>query len=409
MRILTVSAIFPPDVIGGAELCAFDLASWLGRRGHESVVLTTASSADERRGELVDGLRVYRVAMPRLYPTAKYLQAPGWQKPIWHLQDHLDPRNRRRVADVLDEVRPDLVFIHLLPGIGFNALLELAARDIPVVYFLHDMGLACIRGAMFRDGKSCSHRCALCALTSTYKASLLRRIPRLGFCSPSRAVLERVLKFVPHVTTRPSTVILNASVYPRPTCERRRSEALRLVYAGRLHASKGVSVLLEAAARAQETSGSRRPFNLTIVGSGPEEEALRAKYQASPWCTFTGFVSQTEVANLMVNSDLLCAPSVVFDNSPGVVVQALGLGLPVLASEVGGIPELVESGRTGRLVKPGDTSAWQHALEEIVADPTQLEQWRANALHNAHRFDQDHLGNQVLAFADRVSTGGAVA
>jgi glycosyltransferase involved in cell wall biosynthesis len=229
----------------------------------------------------------------------------------------------------------------------------------------------------------------------------LSHIRRLGFCSPSRANLDRVREFVP-ISDRPCTVILNANAYPRPTRARNPSETVRLVYVGRLHATKGVDLLLESVARAQETIGGRHRFGITVVGNGPEEATLRAKYGAAPWCTFTGFVSQAEVANIMVDSDLLCIPSIWFENSPGVVIQALGVGLPVLASDVGGLPELVEVDRNGRLVPPGDGAAWQAALEDVVSDPDRLGRWRAYALENTYRFDQDYIGNEILKFVHRV-------
>jgi len=293
------------------------------------------------------------------------------------------------------------VLVHLLPGIGYNALEEVGARDITVVYFLHDLGLACVKMSMFRGGKTCAGQCMVCAATSYYKTSVLSRVRRLGFCSPSRANLDRVCELVP-IGNRPRAAILNANAYPRPTGARSSSETVRLVYVGRLHATKGVDLLLASVGRAQKTIGGQHRFRITVVGNGPEEATLREKYGAAPWCTFTGFVSQAEVANIMVDSDLLCVPSIWFENSPGVVIQALGLGLPALASDVGGLPELVEVDRNGRLVPPGDVAAWQAALEEIVCDPARLGRWRAYALENTYRFDQDYLGNEILKFVHQV-------
>ncbi|HEV3192445.1 MAG TPA: glycosyltransferase, partial [Polyangiaceae bacterium] len=251
LTFLSISSLFPPDVLGGAEMSAYNLARWIRQQGHDMAVLTTAKSPEEElRGQLVDGLRIYRFHMPRPYPTFKFPKAPSWQKPIWHLQDHLDPRNRRVLAEVLEKVRPDVVLVHLLPGVGYNALEELGGRDIPVVYFLHDLGLACVKMSMFRAGKQCAGQCALCAVTSHHKASILSRIRRLGFCSPSRANLDRVCELVP-IGQRPRAAILNANAYPRPTGARTPSDTMRLVYVGRLHATKGVDLLLDSIARLQ--------------------------------------------------------------------------------------------------------------------------------------------------------------
>ena len=129
MRILYLSALFPPDVLGGAEMSAYSQALWMRDQGHEVAVLTTAQRpADELHGELVDGLRVYRLHLPRLYPVYRFAAAKAWQKPLWHVQDHVDPHNRRIASSVLDAFRPDVATLHVVQGLGYNVLSELAAR-----------------------------------------------------------------------------------------------------------------------------------------------------------------------------------------------------------------------------------------------------------------------------------------
>ena len=108
----------------------------------------------------------------------------------------------------------------------------------------------------------------------------------------------------------------------------------------------------------------------------------------------------------MVNSDILCIPSIWAENSPGVVIHALSLGLPVIGSDKAGIPELVEHGKNGLLVPPGDKLAWQVALERILQDPRCLIPWRDYALENVYGFDQDYLGNKMLYFINRANQMG---
>ncbi|MGL1442066.1 glycosyltransferase, partial [Vibrio parahaemolyticus] len=78
------------------------------------------------------------------------------------------------------------------------------------------------------------------------------------------------------------------------------------------------------------------------------------------------------VADEMANSDLLLVPSLWKENSPGVVFQALGTGLPIMASDRGGLPELVVPGENGFLVSAGDASAWTKAIDAVLAAPQQL-------------------------------------
>ena len=399
-RFLILTSLYPPDVLGGAEMSAHNLAQWLRKQGAEVGVLTTAKAPEDVcEGKEENGIKIWRVWMPRLYSMYYMSRAKAWQKPIWHLQDHIDPRNRTIVARVLDMFKPHHINIHILQGIGYNALVEIGKRNIPTTYFLHDLGLACIRMAMFRKGCECVSQCALCKVSSVYKAGLVAQVPQIGFCSPSRANLEKLSHFFP-VKKRRNAAIMNPNLYPPVTVERKASEILRILYVGRLHSTKGVHVLLAAAAALAD----KYAFKLTIVGSGPDETILREKYAEAHWCQFTGFVRQVEISNIMLNSDVLCIPSIWLENSPGVVIHALSLGLPVIGSDKGGIPELVEDNKNGILFPANNVEALREVLEKIMQDTSVLKGWRDYALTQTHKFDQDYLGKQILELSYAIST-----
>jgi len=394
MRILVVAALYPPDSRGGAENSAANLTRWLARQGHEMAVLTTAGSpAEELHGVEVDGIRIWRLRTAHLYPVRDAPIAARWKKPIWHLQDHADPRNPRLVARVIEAFRPDFVNIHFVQGIGYNALWEIARAGVPTLFLLHDLGLACMRMSMFRDGANCARQCLGCRISSRYKAALIARFERIGFCSPSRANLATLSALFP-IARYPYTSIPNPNLYDRPGGERSISDLVRLLYVGRLHRSKGVELLLEAAAALAAT----HRFELTILGGGPEATRLQQRYPASSWLRFFGHVPEAEVADFMGDADLLCVPSLWQENWPGVVVRALEMGLPVLASDIGGLPELIDPGQTGDLVPPGDRAAWIAALRRVLENPMELGRWQRNAEATRGRFDQDRLGERMLAF-----------
>jgi glycosyltransferase involved in cell wall biosynthesis len=106
---------------------------------------------------------------------------------------------------------------------------------------------------------------------------------------------------------------------------------------------------------------------------------------------------------------MLCIPSIWFENSPGVVIQALGMSVPVMGSTSGGIPELVQHDSNGLLVPPGDRGAWRAALEKILSEPDTLARYRQNAAHRAGEFDQDYLGQRYLTFMDEIRNFKGVA
>ena len=400
MRILVISALYPPHVQGGAEICAYNIATWLARNGHEVAVLTTApTKEDEVLDEVVEGVRIWRLFTARAYTVFEAVEAAGWKKPFWHMQDIFDPRNERMVSKVLDAFEPDFVNVHYIQGIGYNALKTLGARDLPTAYTLHDISLACIKMSMFNGGRECESLCTTCALSAKVKRSYLRSIRRIGFISPSRANLDRLSGLQP-IAPYPRAHILNATRYPKPTVQHQPSDALRLLYVGRLDATKGIDVLLRAVQPLAET----HDFSLKVVGSGPDETALRQAYGHLPWVTFTGQIPLQQATDEMAASDMLFIPSIWLENSPGVVIQALGVSLPVMGSDKGGIPELVTHGENGVLVPPGDVDAWREAIRSILDDPSQLEKYRRNANLRSAEFDQDYLAGRVLDFFEEVKS-----
>ena len=141
-----------------------------------------------------------------------------------------------------------------------------------------------------------------------------------------------------------------------------------LLFVGRLAAVKGVPVLFEALAKARQT---RPDLYLTLIGDGPERAALEA--EAKPLgdaVRFVGYQSQDAVARALMQNDALVLPSFA-EGVPVVLMEAMAAGLPVVATQIAGIPELVQNGICGILVPPGDANALATAMLAALADPAQ--------------------------------------
>lgn len=395
MKVLLLSAIFPPDILGGAEIAAEQFAHWLAGRGHTVAVLATAKTAAEAGWRRQDDLKVFRASMPRPYPAHAAARASFRKKIMWHLQDHFDPRNSMILRRIVDEFEPDVVNIQGLQGIGYNAIAELGAHDLPVVFTLHDLGLACIKMSMFQKGQNCSRQCRLCRISARFKWRELNKLRRLSFWSPSRFLLER-LRDTTSVHRWPSKVIKYPLTFVSPGKTREPSGVVQLLYVGRLHPTKGVEFLLGALRRLSRANRSTR-FLITIAGTGPSEERLRQEYAGVEWCRFLGFVPRERVADVMVQADVLCVPSLWAENSPLVVYQALSIGLPVVVSDAGGLPEMIKPDETGLVLPAGDEDAWCTALERLLTEPGLLRTLQGKAGRLSGGSQVDKLGEDVLS------------
>ena len=148
----------------------------------------------------------------------------------------------------------------------------------------------------------------------------------------------------------------------------RETPGKRILFVGRLAAVKGVPVLLDAFARVLK---DHPDAELTLVGDGPERPRIEARARAlgcDHAVRFAGYLSQDEVTAELARADLFALPSFA-EGVPVVLMEAMASRLPVVATRLAGIPELVEDGVSGRVVPPGDSAALAAALAELLSDP----------------------------------------
>jgi len=145
-----------------------------------------------------------------------------------------------------------------------------------------------------------------------------------------------------------------------------------LVSVGRLVGWKGLGVVVEALA------GLPDKVRYLVVGSGPEEARLKLavrNLKLEGRVRFAGRIAHADLPQLLSQCDLYVQPSVGEEAFGISVVEAMACGLPVFASDNGGLPEIVLPDVTGRLLKPGDVAGWTKAIGDAVLDPARLKTW----------------------------------
>ena len=176
----------------------------------------------------------------------------------------------------------------------------------------------------------------------------------------------------------------------------------RIGYVGRLAPQKRADRLVQAVGRMRETAA------LVLVGDGPDRALVRRLVAASPArerITEVGFVDHTSVPAVLSSLDVLVLPSA-YEEMGSVLTEAMAAGLPVVASDVGGIPEVVRHGETGLLVPPDDVDALAAALDRIVADPDLRARLAAGARARARSYAWPALAGRVAEIYARVLGGG---
>lgn len=283
---------------------------------------------------------------------------------------------KERFEAVLDEFKPDVVHLHNIHSYLSPVVGELAhKRGIRVVWTLHDYKLLCPRYDCLRDGKPCekcfggskthvlTNRCMKGSLPASgvawlealkWNRATLERHTDVFVC-PSEFMASKMRQggFDPD-----KIKVLNNFLDPVKLniYQNTRNNALRqdyYCYVGRLSQEKGVTDLLEAA--------SRLPYRLKVAGGGPLEAELREKYANCPNIEFLGMLDAQGVSQLLTGARLSVVPSQWYENNPLSVVESLCAGTPVAGSQIGGIPELIDS-ENGITFQPFDPEALSTAI-----------------------------------------------
>lgn len=287
------------------------------------------------------------------------------------------PSERRAIRRAIREFRPDVIHLHNpYPSFGPEIHLAAATAGVPLVQTAHNFRLRCPNGLMFTEGAPCTrcvggrydqavrHGCFPTRSQAAAYASALwlnrfaRRLDRRVdlYVAPSRFVGRRLVEW--GIPAERTTVVRNFTFPldpPPPLGERG-------LYLGRLSAEKGVATLLDALKLAGDP-----PFD--IVGGGPQAASLRAQAALLGLrnTRLVGPVAPEHVPRVIAEARYAVVPSTWDENAPLAALEAMAAGRPVIASDAGGLPELVDAGR-GRLVPAGDAAALAEAVGAYAED-----------------------------------------
>src|SRR4051812_25066441 len=368
MRIEIVSGIWPPDV-GGPATHAPELADWLRARGHAVEAFVTADAPPAVEAYPVRWVSRRLPVGVRHAEVVRRLSGRARRADVVYGTSMLG----RSAAAALVAGSPLVLKVTSDPA--FERARRRGAVGGAVVDFQHGHGSALIR-ALRVSRDATVRRAAHVVCPSTYMAELV----------VSWGVPQDRVTVLPNPAPRPDEAAA-VELGDRPA----------VVFAGRLTAAKDLGVLLRALAEVPEAT-------LTVVGDGAERsslQALAAELRLGQRVRFLGPRPRPEVLGLMAAADAVVLSSA-WENFPHGLVEALAMGTPVVATRVGGVPEIVEEGANGLLVGAGDPHAFAAALSRLLDDSELRARLRAAAAGSVARFEQDAVYGrleQILAAA----------
>jgi glycosyltransferase involved in cell wall biosynthesis len=361
MRIIQVNKFLHPK--GGADKYFLTLISELPSLGHEVIPF---GMKDDRNIES---------------PWSKYFS----QYINYNQKGDLIKKSSRLIwnkeaatqfAKLLDEARPDLIHCHnIYHQLSPSILVEAKKRNIPVVMTLHDYKLICPNYLLFSHNQICerclgkspwhclSHNCynsysrsALASLES-WLHNRVWHVYRDNvdlFIAPSQFLKN---KMISGGFSNDKIIVLEN---PAPQLDISQETGQNLLYFGRLFKEKGINILITALKDTNE--------KLDIVGTGPEETSLKelaAKLQLTDRITFHGGKQGAELYSFIKQAKAVIVPSLWYENMSLVILESLAQGKLIIASNLGGNPELIEEGKTGWLFPAGDVAVLASKIKAL--------------------------------------------
>lgn len=359
MKILMVNKFLYPN--GGSETYMFKLGEYLSSLGHQVEYF----GMEHKDRCVSNSAEQYTSCMD--FHTANALD-----KIKYSLKTVYSNEAREKLNIVLDNFQPDVVHLNnfnfqLTPSIIYAVedFDKRTGRRTKLVYTAHDYQLICPNHMMYTNDEICEkciggnysnctknkciHNSALKSLLGTIEAKLYNskntydRIDNIICCSEfMKAKLDTNPLF------KNKTVTLHNFI---DSVDKKQTEKKDyILYFGRFAKEKGIETLINA-----------KEINFICAGSGPMEEEVNA----APNLTNIGFKTGAELEQLIRGAKCTVYPSIWYENCPFSVMESIMYGTPVIASDIGGIPELIDNGKTGFLFEAGNTKKMTEAINRI--------------------------------------------
>ncbi len=355
MKIVICNNLYPPYARGGAESVVSQQAKALQKSGHDVVVLTTQplslATMTNKTVTDEDGITVYRYTPLNIISYVNLHKLPFFLRIFWHLFDLIDVASFFFARGLLAQLQPDLVYTHNPKGMGMPIVraMHLAKRHVHV---LHDVQLITPSGLLWYGKEFSWHMKGV--LANLYRWMTRRLFSRVQEVqAPSQWIIDfhNTYNFFAQAHIELDRPESPADQPPTTTHPK------RYLFVGQLESHKGIAFLLDVFTQARTV---RPEISLTVVGDGAQYQALNKQFESYSAITFVGRVTSKEVQKWYQRSDALVVPSLCYENSPTVIAEAHRQRLQVLASNLGGIPELLT--KHDHALPAGDAQAWKQAL-----------------------------------------------
>ena len=378
MKITIVNNVYFPEAVGGAEISTQLLAESLVAAGLNVQVVSLGANNEMF---LHNGVLVNKVAR-------RQEKGGRFSNQVKTLQDVHDPWMGKTVATLISLHESDLVHTNNLPGFSWAIWDAVSSGGIPVVHTLRDFSVIC-RGAMFSGGHACPARCPSCRILSYRRKLSSSKVAAVIGNSTDTLCRHLDEGFFPMARVQKAIHTIGPDGGTARLRPQREQGRWRFGFLGRPTPEKGLELLCEAMSSAPTT------WELHIGArlNSSEEKALR-NAAGDARVVFHGYVRATE---FLEQVDVVVVPSLWYEPLPRAAIEAQSHGVPVVASRIGGIPEVVADKVNGVLFDPSRGASELRRAMEILTDPEVHAKMVAASFRDRSRFSVERCRDAYLA------------
>lgn len=395
MRIMVINTYYYPEIVGGAEYSVKKLSEKLVQEGHTVRVLCTGK---EKSKEIIDGVEVVRIKDRVVVKTADAPNANAFVKLHRWIQELWCAANREILQREIDDFNPEVIHTNGLYDISPIVWKIARQRGIRVVHTLRDYFLMCPRVSL-----TCSHAPDTCQ-KPTFICKLYRSVNRnsskyVDVVTAPSAIVLNTLKNDGYFKESLGKVIPNATEFDEERvlkiCQKRQefsNPSPRFVFLGSLIQVKGIKWLIESFRKLENPD-----IKLYIAGKGELDKYVKSAAEQDSRIQFVGFLGEKEVSKLLEKTDILIAPSLWQEPFGRIVLDAYKHAMPVIVSDCGALPTLVEEGRTGLVVNSKESGSLENAMRYFVRNPEKIAEF---SNYSAEKIKEFSLDAQYKMFLD---------
>jgi len=426
MKICIINNLYPPYARGGAEQVVERTVTGLLDEGHEVVLITTINKTKQQHIQTksprfsgiltpLDGVRpnggthnAGQISPLQRDPHASGRSPSEWRnsqcgtnfkffqthqfKPrnlfyytdahkhsfvvrcVWHVIDMFHVGSARFVRQVLKEEKPDVVHTHNLMGVGFLIPRVIRSLGIHHIHTVHDVQLVEPSGIILKTKEKSWRYAGLPTKLYTCVMKRLMGSPDVVI-SPSKFLKSFYEErgFFPKSTFVVVRNPMTISDYGQTMSDYETSPSTRFLYLGQVEDHKGIVFLAQVFKQFFEIY---RNVQLHIVGDGSAMAHVQHIAEGCAGIILHGRVGRDALPALFAHTDVTVVPSLCYENSPTVIFESFSFGVPVLASNIEGIAELIDQGENGWTFEAGDMQDVQEKMRWCVEHRRELKVMR---------------------------------